>query len=154
MTTNNPLTKNDLCWVLVKLFGAVLLYFGISSLYSMVVTWWALSDMYENLSKSGAMAAFSPLKILFWGALFPLVIGVRLLVSGSTLHGWLMRVPIGMRGRSAKMRTDEVSLAEVRLTAIELEEFKVWLEKNPEVMKRDEVDQLALFRDAQKAGEV
>ena len=31
--------------------------------------------------------------------------------------------------------------------------FEQWLESSPEISKRDRADQLALFRDAQRAGE-
>jgi hypothetical protein len=45
-------------------------------------------------------------------------------------------------------------LAEKRLSADEYESYLKWLEGNEEIARRDEFDQLALFRDAQKRGEV
>ncbi|MDA7881453.1 hypothetical protein N9A94_04040 [Akkermansiaceae bacterium] len=42
----------------------------------------------------------------------------------------------------------------INLTGEELEQFKHWLENSPEISKRDRADQLALFRDARRAGEV
>ena len=40
------------------------------------------------------------------------------------------------------------------LTEREQEAFDKWLEANPAMQKRNPSDQLALFRDAQEAGEV
>ena len=41
----------------------------------------------------------------------------------------------------------------INLEGEELDEFKQWLESSPEISKRDRAYQLALFRDAQRAGE-
>lgn len=82
--------------------------------------------------------------------LLPLLIGCSLLISGAIFHGVLMSVPLGSRGKPV----GGDSLAEQRLTAEEYEKYQRWLTENDEVSRRDEHDQLALFRDAQKRGEV
>lgn len=138
-----PLTKNDLCWVLVKLLGAVLVYQAVAGVYAAVVMWMSFDEGVGEV-------AFMTARVLFWSILLPAIFGISLLISGRFLHGWLMMVPLEATGKPV----GGDSLAERRLAKEEFEKYQEWLEANPEMMKRDEVDRLALFRDAQKAGEV
>ena len=139
--------------MLVKLAGASLVYQGIAGIYAAIVTWMSMGEQLDGLSGQGKSAVLLPLKVLFWSVLLPLGLGIRLLVSGTTLHGWLMMVPLG-GGKFTEQSSGNRSLARKRLDDEEFAQFNTWLKANPEKMKRDEVDQLALFRDAQKAGEV
>ena len=150
-----PLTKSDLCWVLVKLSGAVLLYQGLAGLFAGAITWVSLHETAESLPPKLRGQVMAPVSVLFWSVLLPLIIGIRLLMSGRTLHGWLMMVPFlsGLDSGKGKPVGGE-SLAEQRLTVEEYEKYRTWLDGNDEVARRDEFDQLALFRDAQKRGEV
>ena len=145
MTTT--LTKNDLCWVLVKLVGAFLVYSGVAAIYASIVSWWSLSEMFEGLPKRGQGAVWAPVKTLLFGSFLPLALGLRLLSSGTTLHGLLMRVPAGFVGKEVEITSG------VELRTKENEAFKRWLKNNPEMEKRAAADRMALFRDAQKAGE-
>jgi len=158
------LTKSDLCWVLVKLAGAVLVLYAVFVLYGAMVMYLAMDVPLGN----------SPTKLVFLTILMPLGLGIHLLVSGWTLHGLLMAVPnaggekmeaTNVGGKSEKPRerpttkpkkrsTRELSLAQRRLSEEEFEKYQKWVEGNPEVMRRNEVDRLALFRDAQKSGKV
>lgn len=162
MTNNDRLTKEDLCWVLVKLTGFILVMYAAFAIYGAVVMYLSADVPLGN----------SPAKMVFWTILLPLVLGIRLLVSGRTLHGWLMAVPDGKgetverppREKASPESSEEpvkeprkstrgLPLAQRRLTEEEYEKFQKWLAEKPDMQKRDEVDQLALFRDAQKAGE-
>lgn len=150
-----PLTKSDLCWVLVKLCGAVLVYQALAGMVAAMVTWSSLFETAEGLPRKLRGSVMAPVKVLFWSVLLPLILGIRLLMSGRTLHGWLMMVPfVGGVERGEGKPVGGDSLAEQRLTAEEYEKYQRWLTENDEVSRRDEHDQLALFRDAQKRGEV
>ena len=142
------LTKDDLCWVLVKLCGAVLVYKGISGVYAMAVTWWQIPEVGGGVPELVKHQLLSPVKILFFSALLPLIVGFFLLASGATLHRLLMQIPIGFS------REQGDSLAEKKLSNEELKEFRAWPKDNPDIERRNQIDKLVLFRDAQKAGEM
>jgi hypothetical protein len=151
MKEGGSLTKEDLCWVVVKVAGAFLVYQAVATIYGAVVAWWSLRDSLEGLSEQARETAIRPLKILWYSSLLPGAVGLRLLVSGSTLHRVLMAVPLGLKRTRPPSGG---SLAERRLSGDELIGFQKWLKDHPEFQERDEIDQLALFRDAQKSGEV
>ena len=132
-----PFTKNDLCWVIVKLIGVVFLFQAVMTLAGSLLL--AFADSESEIFFKG-----------FVVSLVPLLVGIYLMASGAILHDWLMSVPIGSR----KKPVGGDSLAQRRLDAEEYESYLKWLEGNDEVINRDEFDRLALFRDAQKRGDV
>jgi hypothetical protein len=132
-----PLTKSDLCWVVVKVIGVILVYQAIATLGG---------ALFASIAASEGALLFSGFVV----ALFPLLIGLSLLISGTTLHGWLMMVPLG----SATNPMGGESLAEKRLSSEEYEIYLDWLGGNEEAKDRDEFFRLALFRDAQRRGEI
>lgn len=152
MKEGGLLTKEDLCWVLVKAAGAFLVYQALAVIYGAVVAWWTLRESLEGLPEQARETAVRPLKVLWYSSLLPGAVGIRLLLSGSTLHRLLMAVPLGLKRN--RMGSDDHSLAARRLSEDELSSFQKWLSHHPEFQERDEIDQLALFRDAQKSGEV
>lgn len=146
--SSEGVTKSDLCWVLVKFAGAVLTYQGVSALYTMALTWWQLPEFNDEWPKLVQMQLMTPVKIMFLSSLLPLAVGLRLLASGALLHRLLMQIPLGFSADGSR------SLVETRLEGDELEAFRNWIKENSELRKRDEIDQLSLFRDAQKKGEL
>jgi len=104
--------------------------------------------MLEGLPKKSQTGVWAPVKVLFLSSFLPLLLGFRLLVSGTTLHGLLMRVPAGFGSSEEEITSGQ------GLEAEEQAQFENWLQNNPEIQKRDVADRMALFRDAQKAGEV
>ena len=92
---------------------------------------------------------WSPFKILALSSLPALLVGIYLLKSGRLIHGLLMFIPLDCRAAEY-----DGAIPGINLEGEELDEFKHWLESSPEISKRDRADQLALFRDAQRAGEV
>lgn len=92
---------------------------------------------------------WSPFKILALSSLPALLVGCYCLISGQLIHRLLMFIPLNCR--AAEM---DGAIPGINLEGEELDAFKQWLESSPEISKRDRADQLALFRDAQRAGEV
>ena len=142
------MSKSDLCWALVKLLAAVLLYHGVAGLFGGWLAWSSISETIESLDEKGATRATAPIRVLLLGSLFPLLLGIYLAVSGRLAHRLLMSVPLG---RDQHDQPSEIP--GIGLTGHELEQFKRWLETNPKMSQRARVDQVALFRDAQNAGE-
>ena len=92
-------------------------------------------------------------RIFFIGfvvSIIPLALGIYLMSSGTILHGWLMSVPSLKR----KKAVEEMKLAEKRLSPEEFEKYESWLNSQPNLSRFNEVDLLALFRDAQKRGDL
>ena len=145
----NPITKSDLCWIIVKLFGFLLVFF---SIYSLIVRFsaWVMVD--DSLSRSVEINGGWLFGVIF-GYFLPLAIGIYLLTSGRILYDCLMSVPATSQPISASVSDSESEgIRPSGLTQTEQEAFDKWLEANPAMQKRDPSDQLALFRDAQEAG--
>lgn len=144
------MSKSDLSWILVKLLGAILLYFGIASIYGAFVGWMSVREGIEALTESRRGNVLAPVRALCYGALLPLTLGIYLLVSGRLLHRLLLSVP------ASSMEYSQVpgAIPGIDLPEEELKQFKIWIERNPEYARRPQVDQVALFRDAQAEGKV
>lgn len=140
-----PLTKSDLCWVLVKLAGVWLAYTGIASIYASAITWFAMGDLIESIPSARRAPVYAPMKVLLYSSLLPLGLGIYLLKSGTMVYRWLMAIPVGARGHGSSDTFLGTSLA-----GDEVETFKTWLKENPEMAGRETIDQIALFRDAQR----
>ncbi len=140
----SPLTKSDLCWVLVKLAGAYLIYLGLSGLFSAFISWNSLKENLDLLSSSRRGSLLAPIKLMVAGSLLPLAVGAYLLKSGMLLYQALMSVPIPQPGEG----NGRELAPGIVLDDHEIEAFHSWLEKNPGFQERPLVDQIALFRDA------
>ena len=95
------------------------------------------------------LSVWSPYKILALGSLPALLVGAYCLCSGRLIHRLLMSIPLDCRAAE-----EDGGIPGINLTGEELEQFKRWVESSSEISKRDKADQLALFRDAQRDGEV
>lgn len=108
-----------------------------------------MSEMIDNLPRIRGGAMSSPFKTLAFSSLLPLALGVYLLTSGRAIHRSLMSVPLGWCVQNTGSDQSGVGL-----TGAELESFNTWIDAHPEIRVRAAVDQLALFRDAQRATDV
>ncbi|MGJ8657765.1 MAG: hypothetical protein ACSHX6_15060 [Akkermansiaceae bacterium] len=152
-------SKSDIGWLLVKLVGVYLVYAGIVGLLTAFVvrsnledSMASLSERYKNIPKyKPAARASIPFQGIYWIPLMSLGIGGYLLASGRVLHRVLMMVPLDSVTVGDKMNDDEELVDVKGLSAVEHGQFKEWLVRNPEMMKRSLVDAVALFRDAQKS---
>lgn len=131
-----PLTKEDLAWVLVRLVGAYLLFSGLSAIFGALVGWWNMREVLATLPTARQAPLTSPWRTGLISALAPLAAGLYLITNGRIVHRVLMAVPPGP--------TDAIGLV-----GEELQEFRTWLERHPELAERPAVDQVALFRDEQ-----
>jgi hypothetical protein len=140
-----PVSKSDICWILVKVAGVWLIYTAIAALYASAVTWFSMSDLIEKIPNKQRGSVYAPMKVLIYSAFLPFALGLYLLNSGRTIHRILMSIPIGSRDHD-----DKNALAGTTLVGDEAEAFKNWLTEHPEMSKRESIDQIALFRDAQR----
>ena len=141
------LTKSDLSWVLIKLTGIYFVYQGLASLFGAVAGWWMMKETMGEFSSDLDSGIWNPFKILALSSLPALLVGIYFLRSGRLIHRLLMFIPLDCRAAER-----DGAIPGINLEGDELEEFKQWLEGSPEISKRDRADQLALFRDAQRAG--
>jgi len=161
-----PLTKAQLCWVLIRLVGVYLLVQTIVALGALVSAALALAaifgsttagstaSLWSSASQGGGTAGLllSPIiSFLLQGAL-----GLYLLFRGSTVHRLMMATSapwdFGATPRRPKMKPvdpDDVVDPATTLSRRETREFATWLETHPEHGARSQTDQIALFRDAQ-----
>lgn len=140
---NRPITKSDLCWVIIKAFGLYLTYAAVAGLFGAYVGWVSVKD---NLGSSRG-ALLRPFMTMAWVSVVPLAVGIYLLVSGRTIHRCLMSVPAEDGGAG-----DEGIDPATGLSDSEMKAFAAWLERHPEFRSRARLDQVALFRDAQRSG--
>lgn len=145
------ITKSELCWVLVKLMGVVLLTWNLASLYEAIVAVWVMEEAFGGIA--GQVPLWAPVKVILVTMLLPIGLGIYLLASGRIVHTILMSVPLTVQFEQEKVSKEEL-IPGINLAGEELKDFKAWIEKNPGLSKRDRADQVALFRDAQKSGEV
>ena len=134
--TSPPFSKSDLCWVIVRVFGAGLILYALGNLITALAGW--------RIAMDTVAAKGFPLKQAMLLVLAPLILGLYFLRSGNLLFHCLMFVPSGSPG---------ASVGASGLSGEEQQSFERWLEENPDLEKRDLTDQIALFRDAQNAGE-
>ena len=140
---NRPITKSDLCWVIIKAIGLYMIYAAMAGFFGAYVGWVSVKD---NLGSSRG-ASLKPLKTMVWVSMVPLAVGTYLLVSGRTIHRCLMSVPPGV-GDAGRGGIDPVT----GFSESELKAFAAWIERHPEFRSRALTDQVALFRDAQRSG--
>jgi hypothetical protein len=88
---NCPITKSDLCWVIIKTAGLYMLYTAMAGFIGAYVGWVSVK---ENFGSSRGVS-LKPLKTIVWVSLVPLAVGTYLVVSGRTIHRCLMSVPVG-----------------------------------------------------------
>lgn len=144
----SPLTKSELCWIIVRLAGVSFIYGGVSVLFGAALTWQSFKQDFELASTSRKVSMLKPIKTAVASSLLPLGIGVYLLKYGELLHRCLMFVP-GLQPTDRKNRELAPGIV---LANDEIEAFHTWLEQHPEFKNRPLVDQIALFRDAQGSG--
>ena len=134
--TSLPLSKSDLCWVVVRVFGAGLVLYGLGNLITAIAGWWIAMD---------TMAARDfPWEQVMLLVLAPLILGLYFLRSGSLFFRCLMFIPL---------ESPEPNVDASGLTSEERRSFENWIKENPDLKERGLTDQIALFRDAQNAGE-
>jgi hypothetical protein len=139
---NRPITKSDLCWVIIKSAGVYMIYTALAGFFGAYVGWMSVKDIYG----SSRIASLRPLKTMVWVSLVPLALGTYLVVSGRTIHRCLMSVPSGWGGAARDGLDPETGFSDSEQKA-----FEAWLEQHPEIRSRALSDQIALFRDAQRS---
>ena len=148
---SSPLTKSDLCWVLVKLIGASFLYAGFAIIFSAALNWQSIKQDFELASAARKASMLVPIKLAIAGSLLPLAVGTYLMKSGGLLYHCLMSVPtfqpMVTKDQSPAKKRRELAPGIV-LDDHEIEAFHTWLDQHPEFQNRPLVDQIALFRDA------
>ncbi|MBK1833554.1 hypothetical protein [Roseibacillus ishigakijimensis] len=151
----DSLTKNQLCWVVIRSFGIVLIFQAFLTFVGLLVANLVSGNLLLS-SLSGGNLSFVLTFLFSVGA--PAAMGCYLLFGGRGIHDRLMFQPI--EGPSphippvhAVNPDDEVDSA-TSLTRRELRIFTEWLDAHPEFQKCSQPDQIALFRDAQNAGEM
>jgi hypothetical protein len=140
---NRPITKSDLCWVLIKGVGLYFIYTALAAFFGAYVGWVSVKDNFG----SGRSATLKPLKAIVWVSLVPLAVGSYLVVSGRTIHRCLMSVPPGSSEAGGADADPATGFSESEMKA-----FTAWLQQHPEFQSRALTDQVALFRDAQRSG--
>ncbi|YCM45943.1 hypothetical protein V2O64_07935 [Verrucomicrobiaceae bacterium 227] len=143
MTNKQPITKSDICWILIKVAGFWLLYTAIATLYASVVTWFSMSDLVKELPKNSRGSLYSPIKVIFYSAFPPLAGALYLLKSGTAIHHCLMSIPV-------KSRNLDAPFPDTEQDQDKNEAFKAWLADHPDFASRHPSDQMALFRDFQR----
>lgn len=156
----NPISKDQLCWVLVRLIGVFFLYqtvVGIFALFSTFSMMGNLGSVNPGNPFGRGSGVLVPLFLVtaFYGAM-----AFYGLLGGATLHRVLMS--------ESPSHPDEISRRKdprpavpiepvdpvTTLTEGETARFREWLSENPGLTGRLKEDQIALFRDAQKRGEL
>ena len=139
---SSPLSKSDLCWVLVRLAGVYFVYLGLSGLFTAFISWATIREL-DLLTSAQLAPANASINGLIARSLLPLAIGAYLLKSGELLYRCLMFVPVFQpAARNSRELAPGIVLANH-----EIEAFHTWLEQHPEFQNRPLVDQIALFRD-------
>ena len=139
---NRPITKSDLCWVIIKAIGLYMIYMAMVGLFGAYLGWVSVKDNFG----SSRGASLKPLKTTVWISMVPLAVGSYLLVSGRTIHRCLMSVPPGV-GEAGRGGIDPAT----GFSESEMKAFTAWVERHPELRSRALPDQIALFRDAQRS---
>ena len=140
---NRTITKSDLCWVIIKATGLSMTFSAMAGLFGAYVGWVAVKDDLRPIRG----ASMNPLKTMVFVSVVPLAVGIYLLKSGRTIHRCLMSVPAEVSEAGHGSIDPATGLSESELKA-----FAEWLERHPEFRSRAQLDQVALFRDAQRSG--
>ena len=160
---NIQLTKSDLLWVIVKLIGAYLVYSALAIIWAAFIAKITVDDVFSRVLSKGVENGSTVMTMIASNAVFPLIVGTYLLVSGKLLHRCLMSVPTVQVRKAQSSRVEETALTEeivperripgISLTGDDLDRFEEWLQRNPSMSKRAVADQVALFRDAIQSGD-
>lgn len=145
---NVSLTKSDLCWVLIK--GAGVLMLIRTLLY---VIGFGLGGGF-----GGPLSA--PATTLLISSAILIAVAIYLIKGGRLVHQILMSVPPEPSGSSidateskTNVRTSVAKDPEdpnTTLTATESKDFADWIKANSQYETRSLMDQIALFRDFQR----
>ena len=159
---DKPITKSQLCWVLIRLVGLYFLYSGFAMIIPLLVL---LGNPGPTFSSFASISV--PSVLLF------IIVGYYLVWNGKTIHRCLMmesnveppsehsfasNEAINNQGVEPMMRQvpkasgpKEQVVVDPRtgLTANETTAFAAWIKDNQGFQNRDELDQIALFRDFQ-----
>lgn len=156
----NPISKDQLCWVLVRLIGVFFLYLttsgavGFFSMLSMIGDMGSVNPGNPFGSRSGVLG---PLVLV---TLFYAAVAGYCLLGGATLHRLLMsESPTHPDGPPPERHYRPAVPAELvdpmtTLTQSDSVKFSEWLSEHPELTGRLKEDQIALFRDAQRRGDL
>ncbi|MEM1441467.1 MAG: hypothetical protein AAGF67_03940 [Verrucomicrobiota bacterium] len=156
------ITKDQLCWVIIRCLGLFCLIQFVTSLI-------LLLQMASAFGGEPSGSVFSP--TIGWLLFAYGVFAIYCLAAGATLHRLLMtESPVRREdwhispeehererppapARKIVVEDQEPVDPETLLTEKETVQFKSWLKKHPEYARRALEDQVALFRDAQSRGE-
>ena len=135
----SPLTKHQLCWIIVRVVGFLFLFYGIAILLSGLLPWLLYGSGLIQLNRiSDAM---------FLQGLAGLLLAFYFLRRGIWVHRLLMfesLVP------EAMIVLERAPLdVETGLTAEELELFREWRDANPSVNYLKIENQIARYRESQ-----
>lgn len=159
----NPISKDQLCWVLVRLIGVFFLYQTVVGAFHFI----SLFSKMENLGSVNPGNPFGrgsgvlgPLILMtaFYGAM-----AFYGLLGGATLHRLLMSESPSHPEKAPRRRDDRPATPAppvepvdpvTMLTESETARFRDWLLQHSEHTGRSKEDQIALFRDAQRRGDL
>jgi len=155
----NSLTKDQLCWVLIRILGVYLIFQSIIAFVTLAATFVSVGNMSNSIPgiESGDWMGYLVTPGLLTVTLA--ILGIYLLRSGKAIHDLLMQEPatsfLPRKRPQPKIEPDPMDEVDpdTTLTRRETEAFLKWIESHPEFQKRSRVDQVALFRDAQKSEE-
>lgn len=133
----SPLTRSQLVWVLLRLIGLYLCYRAVVGLISYLKIHLATKAWIEgDRAELGSALATN---VFLIGFLLPLGLGLYLLRAGRAVHRLLCAEP-GPRARKPPVM-DEA----------ERERFARWMVAHPEFRQSHPNDQIARFRDVERA---
>ena len=151
ISMSHPITKSDICWIIVKFMGLILVYQTCVLIYTAILGEIVYQEALEALKGSTRDLPPSPARIALFRILIILPLGLYLLTAGRAIHRLLMKVPTHVVRTESVGKAQDITPSEIiGISKAELEQFKAWLANNPAVKKQDVEDQVALFRDAQK----
>lgn len=158
------ITKDQLCWVVIRCIGILCLVRFVTS----VIGFFQITSMFDRNSFPSAEIP----SLLGWVIAGSGLSAIYCLAGGATLHRILMNEsPVrkvdwipedSPPGPQAPMKSVKTTLKpkgepvdpETQLTETETAQFKTWLTERPDLKTRPQEDQIALFRDAQNRGEI
>lgn len=156
----NPISKGQLCWVLVRLIGVFFLYQTVVGVFQ----FFAAFSMMGNLGSVNPGNPFGKgsgvLGPLFLVTAFYGAMAFYGLLGGATLHRLLMSESPSHPDETSRKRDHRPAIPiepvdpVTTLTESDSERFREWLSKNPELKGRLKEDQIALFRDARQSGDL